>query len=184
MLGASTGMEAVFQFEYNRRTETLNEGSTTYKVIADIVKEYREITGDYSDELPDYFVTSHDIHWEDRVNIQAQVQKYVDSSISSTVNMPSTATVEEVEELYMYAWKCGLKGITVYVDGSLREGILTKIDDKKDKTIEEMQDDLNRAIAKKMIENPNICPVCGSEDLKHEGGCIECLQCSYSPCSI
>ena len=57
--------------------------------------------------------------------MQAVWQKHIDASISSTVNLPNTATVDDVENLYMYAWEQGLKGITIYRSGCKREGILT-----------------------------------------------------------
>lgn len=59
--------------------------------------------------------------------------KHIDASISSTINLPNEATVEEVEELYMGAWKEGLKGLTIYRDGCARQGVLTTKDEKKTK---------------------------------------------------
>jgi ribonucleotide reductase alpha subunit len=70
-------------------------------------------------EVKRVWVTAHDIHWKDRIEMQAALQKNISSAISSTINLPSTATVDEIKEIYMLAWKKGLKGITVYRDGSL-----------------------------------------------------------------
>ena len=73
--------------------------------------------------------------------MQAIWQKHIDASISSTVNLPNNATVEDVADLYMYAWEQGLKGITVFRDGCKRLGILTTNDDK-DTSEEELQENL------------------------------------------
>ena len=74
-------------------------------------------------ELPDIFVTAHNIKAEFRVQMQGTIQKHVDSSISSTVNIPKESTVQDVKDIYFQAWRAGCKGITVYREGA-REGIL------------------------------------------------------------
>ena len=63
------------------------------------------------EDLPDFFVTSATLNYRERVDVQAAWQKYIDAAISSTVNVPNEFTVEEVEDLYIYAWEKGLKGI-------------------------------------------------------------------------
>lgn len=72
---------------------------------------------------PWYGSTANDINWVKRVEIQSRIQKYTTNAISSTVNLPETVKQEEVAEIYWAAWKAGLKGITVYRDGS-RTGVL------------------------------------------------------------
>jgi ribonucleoside-diphosphate reductase alpha chain len=79
--------------------------------------------------LPDYFVTSHDIDPMKRVEMQGIVQKYVDHGISSTINCPANTSIETVQSIYEKAWECGLKGVTVYVDGS-RSGVLVGRNDE------------------------------------------------------
>ena len=81
------------------------------------------------DEVPDFFTESDQIDWENRVRIQAAIQKHIDHSISSTINLPKDTSPEIVGALYQLGWKLGLKGITVYVDGS-RSGVLISEDDK------------------------------------------------------
>ena len=76
------------------------------------------------EDLPDFFVTTSNLNYRDRIDVQAAWQQYIDASISSTVNVPNEFTVEEVEELYKYAWEQGIKGITIYRDGCARSGIL------------------------------------------------------------
>lgn len=123
MLQVSTGVEPNFAFSYNRRTVSLNDEEKTYKVETQIVSDFKKATG--ATELPEYFVASADISYKDRIAVQAMLQKYIDASISSTVNLPNSTTVEEVADLYMLAWKSGLKGITIWRDGCQRQGILT-----------------------------------------------------------
>lgn len=81
---------------------------------------------------PYYKATSADIDWVEKVHMQGRVQKWVDHSISVTINLPSDVTEELVNQLYVEAWKAGCKGCTVYRDGS-RSGVLLQIDSKKDK---------------------------------------------------
>ena len=118
----TSGIEPIFATSYNRRVKqndgygkTFNE----YKVFHPIIKK---LFGD-DKTLPDYVMTAHDIDPFFRVKMQETVQKYIDSSISSTVNLPENTSSETVADIYMTAYKSLLKGITVYREGS-REGIL------------------------------------------------------------
>jgi ribonucleoside-diphosphate reductase alpha chain len=122
MFGASTGVEPQFALSYTRKTQSLEGKDTFFKVNAKIVDDYIKATG--NENLPDYFVTSADINPQERVRVQAALQQWIDASISSTVNLPKEATIEQVEDIYLGAWKNGLKGITVYRSGCKREGVL------------------------------------------------------------
>jgi ribonucleoside-diphosphate reductase alpha chain len=126
MLGISGGIEPVFANYYTRKTESLHGEDHYYKVYTPIVKRYMDAHGLESDEqLPEFFVTARDIPYQKRLGMQSVWQQYVDASISSTVNLPEDATVEDVEELYMLAWHYGLKGVTVFRENCRRGGILT-----------------------------------------------------------
>jgi ribonucleoside-diphosphate reductase alpha chain len=92
---------------------------------------------------PWYQSTANDIDWKKRVEIQAILQKYTTNAISSTINLPSTVTYEEVSNIYMYGWKAGLKGQTVYVDGS-RSGVLVSTDTKPQNSSFEYKDAIKR----------------------------------------
>ena len=136
MLQISTGVEPNFALSYTRRTQTLDGKDTYYKVHAKIVQDYLEVNGDKTHEdLPDYFITSGEIDPLDRIKVQAKLQEYIDASISSTINLPKEATVEDVYNIYLNAWKYGLKGVTIYRSGCKREGILV-VDDKKEEGIQ------------------------------------------------
>ena len=186
MIGCSNGVEPIFRVAYTRKTESLNDGKDTfYTVVTPIIEELMKVQGIKSiDDLPEYVVTAETLEYMDRLRVQAKWQEYIDASISSTVNLPNEATVEDVENLYYNAWKLGLKGVTVYRDGCARGGILITEDSKsKADKIQELQQEMNRLIGKQLLEDPNTCPMCGGE-LIHSGGCSECQDCGYSPCSI
>ncbi len=186
LIGASNGLEPIFQVSYTRRSESLHDGDAYYKVFTPIVKEYMEVN-DISKEadLPDYIVTTSNLNYKDRIDVQAAWQKYIDASISSTVNVPNEFTIEDVEDLYMYAWEREIKGITIYRDGCARTGILTTDSSTGDDEteIERLQQEINRLVGKKLVEDPDTCPMCGGK-FNHSGGCSECQSCGYSPCSI
>ena len=80
---------------------------------------------------PYYKATSNDVDWVNKVKMQGAVQKWVDHSISVTINLPNDVSEEMVNKLYVEAWKCGCKGGTVYRDGA-RAGVLVAIS-KNDK---------------------------------------------------
>ncbi len=132
MIGVSGGIEPIFANYYERTTKSLHGHDEVYKVYTPIVKEYMD-AHDIKDELelPSYFVTSATIPIKRRIDMQSVWQKHIDASISSTVNLPNEATVDDVKDLYMYAWEKHLKGITVYRAGCKRAGILNA-EPKKD----------------------------------------------------
>lgn len=139
MLEVSTGVEPNFAFSFTRRTVSLNKEETFYQVDADIVKEYKKKWGDCpNDELPDFFISSQQIPWKERIDVQAALQTWIDASISSTCNLPESTTVEDVRDLYVYAWQKGLKGVTIWRDNCQRQGILST--PKKEETLKEVSD--------------------------------------------
>lgn len=126
MLGISGGIEPIFANSYTRTTKSLHGEDVTYKVYTPIVQKYMEANNIKDDsELPDYFVTAQNIDYKKRIAMQATWQNHIDASISSTVNLPNSATKEDVFNIYIEAWKAGLKGITVFRDGCSRMSILT-----------------------------------------------------------
>ncbi len=185
LIGCSNGVEPIFQISYTRKSDSLHKQDTYYKVYTEIAKRYMDYKGIRKEEdLPDYFVTTSNLDYKARLDLQAAWQQYIDASISSTVNVPNEFTVEEVENLYMYAWKQGIKGVTMYRDGCARSGILIT-DDAKDKNtkIQNLQMELDSLVLEELLKNPDICPMCEGT-MMHSGGCDECQDCGYSPCSI
>ena len=118
----TSGIEPIFATSYNRRVkknDSYGREFEEYTVYHPIIKE---LYGN-DENLPDHVVTAHNIDPYFRVKMQGAIQKYIDSSISSTVNLSEDITVDTVADIYMTAYENGLKGITVYREGS-REGIL------------------------------------------------------------
>lgn len=138
MLGISGGIEPVYANYYVRKTESLHGTDVYYKVYTKIVEDYMKQHDLKEDkELPDYFVTAMTLDYRQRIDMQSVWQKHIDASISSTVNVPNSFTVEETESLYIYAYEQGLKGITIFRDGCKRVGILNteQKEEKKEKKI-------------------------------------------------
>lgn len=123
MLNISTGCEPAFQISYKRKTESLNDKDTYYDVYIDLAKQY--MNKNHTNILPNTFIISSDIKWEDRIDMQSILQEHVDTAISSTINLSNKTTKEEIEQLYLYAWEKGLKGVTIFRDGCARTGILS-----------------------------------------------------------
>ena len=128
----TSGVEPIFATSYKRKVkknDSLGKEFDTFTVYHPVIKE---IFGD-DKELPEHVVTAHDVDPYFRVKMQGEVQKYIDSSISSTVNLAEDTTVDTVADIYMTAYKGNLKGITVYREGS-REGILITDEKANEKT--------------------------------------------------
>ena len=133
MLGVSGGIEPIFANYYTRKTESLHGSDVYYKVYTPIVDQYMKQHNIQDDaNLPNWFVTAGDLDYKARIDMQSAWQKHIDASISSTVNLPHEATIEDVKNLYMYAWEQNLKGITIFRDGCERAGILTTSAPKED----------------------------------------------------
>ncbi|RMF88908.1 MAG: hypothetical protein D6736_09355 [Nitrospinota bacterium] len=116
----SSGIEPIFCTSYTRRVKNPDgETFTEYKVYHPLIKY---LFGN-DDNLPPYVRTAHQIDPYFRVKMQGVIQRYTDSAISSTINLPQDISVETVADIYINAYREGLKGVTVYREGS-REGIL------------------------------------------------------------
>ena len=149
----TSGIEPIFATSYKRRVKK-NDGFgrefDEYKVYHPIIEK---LFGD-DENLPSHVVTAHDIDPYFRVKLQGVIQKYIDSSISSTVNLHQDIKKETVADIYMTAYKANLKGITVYREGS-REGILITDDNKKD---DKTQEEASLAINNQDEKRPRIRP--------------------------
>jgi ribonucleoside-diphosphate reductase alpha chain len=125
MVGTSTGIEPYFAFEYYRQSRLGYD-----KQLVPIAQEWKDKNP--GQDLPEWFVTSMDLSAKDHIRAQAEIQRWVDSSISKTANCPSDFTVEETKELYEMAFDLGCKGVTIYRDGSRDVQVLsTKKDEGK-----------------------------------------------------
>lgn len=133
MIGVSGGIEPVFANSYNRTTKSLHGEDVIYKVYTPIVQQFMSAKNiAHEEHLPEFFVTASKIHYNDRISMQSIWQKHIDASISSTVNLPNSATKDDIFNLYIEAWRSGLKGITVFRDGCSRTAILSTADTSKE----------------------------------------------------
>ena len=144
MSQTSSGLEPVFRNSYIRRrklshneqniepdfVDEMGDKWLEYEVYHHNVREWLEMFGQEKD-IPDFFTTSDQIDWKKRIKIQATIQRHIDHAISSTINLPKGTTPGIVGELYLEGWKAGLKGVTVYVDGS-RSGVLVTNKSRKE----------------------------------------------------
>ena len=133
----TSGIEPLFAFDYNREVRLKAEGTqteTTRIVHFPLLKHIGpEVIGMENKELAKKFsyVTTHELNYKKRIKIQAAVQKWTDSSVSSTINLPKDATIKDIYDIYLYAWEEGLKGITIFRDGS-KKSILSTGDSQFD----------------------------------------------------
>lgn len=151
LAGTSSGIEPVFMLSYKRRrkvnvndenikvsyVDELGDAWEEFEVFHPRLKTWMEISGSKDiDQSPYKNSTASEIDWLKRVEMQALVQKYVTHSISSTINLPSDVSVDSVGGIYLESWKKGLKGITVYRDGS-RSGVLVSTEEGGEDEIDE-----------------------------------------------
>lgn len=176
----SGGCEPLYKISYERSTHKMEEVNGSFRVYAHSVKDLLRyhylpltLTDDEIREKFPWVIESHDISFIDRVAMQAVMQKYVDNSISSTVNLENDATPEDIYDIYLAAWESGCKGITVFRDGCRRGNILGVAAKKEEK-----------ADGPKPAEGQPVCPGCGGKNIRVEGHCAACSDCGWSACSI
>lgn len=150
--------------------EKLKErGLYSEELIQKIIENHGSAQGikEIPQDLQRIFKVAHDINWKDHIKMQAAFQKWTDNAITKTINMPSSATPNEIEEAYVLAWKLGCKGLTVYRDRT-----------KKDQVFE--------FGGPKPAESPDFlssCPNCEGS-LTKEGKCYKCKRCGFSTCLV
>ncbi|KQL20437.1 vitamin B12-dependent ribonucleotide reductase [Cytobacillus solani] len=190
MVGVSTGLEPYFSFSYFRSGRL----GKFIEVKADIVQEYLDANPDADpNNLPEWFIAAMDLAPEAHADVQCIIQRWIDSSISKTVNAPKGYSVEQVEKVYERLYRGGAKGGTVYVDGSRDSQVLTlkaeenSFDDtsydKKEKTKQHVVlvdtiNDLRSTNVTIGSEVGNTCPVCRKGSVEEIGGCNTCTNCN------
>jgi len=147
MVNTSTGIEPFFSWVYYRKSRLgLHEEQVP------LVKEWFEAHPGET-ELPDYFVTAMDLSPEEHIKVQAAIQRWVDSSISKTCNVPNEYTVEQVSDLYLYMYDMGCKGGTIYRDGSRDEQVLMlKGDERAESEMSKLKGEDKKEEAVKVVE--------------------------------
>jgi len=177
--GCSSGIEPVFSLSY---TKTVMDGEEIV-YINDQLKTDLEALGLWSDKvekeirktgsiqhidnIPEdikrVYMTAQEIGWLDHINMQAEFQRFCDNAVSKTINMSKHAPIEDVLSAYWCAWNAGLKGITVYRDGSRESQVLSI--GYKPKDIKYSK-----------------CPECSSQ-IEHAEGCVTCKSCGWAVCN-
>ncbi|PIC73752.1 response regulator SirA [Sporosarcina sp. P17b] len=188
MVGVSTGLEPYFSFTYYRSGRL----GKFIEVKAEIVEEYLQANPDADpNNLPDWFISSMELAPEAHADVQCIIQRWIDSSISKTVNAPRGYTVKQVESVYERLYKGGAKGGTVYVDGSRDSQVLTlKAEDNIPDTGEEVevaeQPKVVLVNTIQALRSTNVtigsevgdtCPVCRQGTVEEIGGCNTCTNC-------
>lgn len=188
MVGVSTGLEPYFSFSYFRSGRL----GKFIEVKADIVQEYLDAHPEAdSNNLPNWFVAAMDLAPEAHADVQCIIQRWIDSSISKTVNAPKGYSVEQVQKVYERLYRGGAKGGTVYVDGSRDSQVLTlkaeenTFDEAQPQKREEphvvLVDTINELKSTNVTIGSEIgdtCPVCRKGVVEEIGGCNTCTNCN------
>jgi ribonucleoside-diphosphate reductase alpha chain len=212
VLGVSGGVEPFFMLGYNRNIKSIFEDEKIITVWEKTPKEFARFLGiDTLDELPRWAkITSQNIDIDARLMVQSIIQRYVDTGISSTFNLPNDATTDIIEDIYTKANGMRLKGITVFRDNCAKVGILSGADgwlmdenpatppeiqvreywlDKKTGEEREFitQIKIDPFTRQTMTERKymDVCPVCDAPLVK-QGGCTKCSnhECFYELCAV
>jgi len=133
----SSGIEPVFAYSYTRKVLQKDGSRTEEEVVDYAVRMWRDKFGDA--ELPDYFVNAQTLPPEDHVKMQAAAQKWVDSSISKTINCPEDISFEAFKNVYLQAWDLGCKGCTTYRPNDVTGSVLS-VSESSDKMPSETPD--------------------------------------------
>ena len=209
IFGVSGGVEPYFQINYTRRIISMFDEEKKITVWEKTPLAMAKTLNITPEELPEWTkITSQNINFQERADVQATIQKYVDTAISSTFNLPNSADVEDVMNIYVTAWEKGLKGATVFRDRCAKIGILAGINEATEDlnpaespqfNIDEVWTNLKTNKVKEyqthvVIEDAEykpkrfekeLCPICKSVLIKKEG-CIQCSnnECDYEKCAI
>ena len=163
LMGASSGIEPHYLLSWTRTTA---EGY--------VLTEHIPVLDQLEGFVPQ---TAMEIPWEWHIKHQAAAQKHVDLAVSKTINMPNSATVEDIYNAYIMMWQSGTKGGTVYRDGCRETQVLNAI------TTSQVAEGLEHT-ATELISAEERCPECGGPT-KHEEQCTECVAgCGWSACSV
>ena len=214
--GCSSGMEPVYSLAFEKNVKIGNfyyvdpaferalkkEGLYTEELMQKICDNVGSVQGldEFPEELQKVFVTALSTSPENHIRALASFQKWVDSSISKTNNFPADATVDDMRESYLLAYKLGCKDVTVFRDSSIKEQVLVapkkkeEVEVKTTATTEVQQTTetpVSASASEEDVESGNlmtkttakheICPECGSKTQIQEG-CVSCKGCGWALC--
>ena len=194
MIGVSTGLEPYFAFKYFRSGRL----GKFIEVDQKIVEEWKKVKKYKEKQLPNIFVSAMDLSPEEHADVQCVIQRWMDSSISKTVNAPKGYSVKQVEKIYMRLYDKKAKGGTVYVDGSRESQVLSMSNEENDLLEEKVDKLVISQRSSQKIENVNkrhedvpgnkfakdiginvgdLCPICKEGTVEDIGGCNSCTNC-------
>ncbi|MDD3117258.1 MAG: adenosylcobalamin-dependent ribonucleoside-diphosphate reductase [Victivallaceae bacterium] len=152
----SSGLEPVFAFKYTRKIRNGNEEDVSEVEISDYAyRQYcakMKVQSVDENDLPDYFTSAEKIKPADHLNIQAALQKYIDSSISKTINIPADFPFEDFKDIYMQAYELGLKGCTTFRPNENIMGVLVKKEPEKEVSAAQLEPHTPNALPKRPEE--------------------------------
>jgi len=221
----SSGIEPQFSLVFEKRVtvgsffytdieferQLKKEGLYNDTILKKIAENGGSVQGlqEIPENMRKVFVTALDIPWWDHVRAQAVAQLWITNSISKTINLPSFATVEDILEAYITAYKMGCKGVTIYREGSKSRQVLyapSKAEEKRIiETLKLIQNDTVKIMRRLGLKEPRWivelrkngkilkengnnkierCPVCDSDRLIYQSGCASCMDCGWSACLI
>ena len=209
IMGISGGVEPYFQINYTRRIISLFDEEKKITVWEKTPLEMAKTLDLEPEQLPSWTkITSQNISFMERANVQETIQRYVDTAISSTFNIPNSANLEDVATIYTTAWKKGFKGATVFRDRCAKIGILAGINENtedlnpgtppkmhvEEKWYNKINKETKEYVTNIVIEDANykpdkiereLCPMCGSVLVKRQG-CVQCSNdlCDYEKCAV
>jgi ribonucleoside-diphosphate reductase alpha chain len=193
MVGVSTGLEPYFSFSYYRSGRLGKFIEVKAQILQEYLDNHPEVDADH---LPEWFISSMELSPEAHADVQCVIQRWVDSSLSKTVNAPKGYTVDQVKSVYERLYRGGAKGGTVYVDGSRDAQVLTlraedndgytvdltggeaKDEQKKQVVLVDTIADLRSTSVTFGSEVGDTCPVCRKGSIEDIGGCNTCTNCS------
>ena len=150
---ASNGIEPPFSWTYTRK-KRMGDGTWKEYQVEDYAWRYYKHTGGDVNDLPDYFVTALEISAQAHKDMVAAVAPYIDTSISKTVNVPEDYPYSEFEDLYLTAWKAGLKGLATYRPNSVLGAVLSVDSAEKKQPQDVTIDEANRRLSIKSLPAP------------------------------
>lgn len=181
MTGVSTGLEPYFSFSYFRSGRLGKFIEVHAKIVDEYLADHPEATASH---LPEYFISAMELSPEAHVDVQCTIQRWIDSSISKTVNAPRGYSVKEVAAIYEKLYQGGAKGGTVYVDGSRDSQVLTLSAEENsfsnDFDIEKslLEDAQDKPVINQTIDHEDErCPICHEGTIEEIGGCSTCTHC-------
>ena len=202
--------------EFERQLK--ENGLYSEKILKDIAENGGSLYGieapegkeDVIERMKRVFLVAYDIHWWDHIRAEAEISRWICAAVSKTINMPNWVSVSDIEKAYLFAHRLGLKGITVYRDGSKSAQVLITPTQRRGEYVSFIENETLKMMVSLGIELPQLrkakveekpqaqpvfkpptqpnhvetCPECGSTRLVYREDCVTCLDCGWSACVV